>query len=175
MAKNQQASNWKWEQSSQNAFNLVGQFFGVVPKNLVNIKDADTKKLLQQADSSDIQVKRTQDAVQATKKLWRNQSKIGAMIHGLVRTGMQHVLSQRRQESTTTKEYAKLVTDTSVLSTKTNTAVQKTYLRGEKQIQKSGKDLQRYQGELGEQYQVLDANAEQQSQQRRIGYRDRAQ
>lgn len=175
MTKKQQESNWKWGQSSNNAFTLVGSFFGVTPKTLTAIKDADTKKLLQQADVSDIQVKRTQDAVQATKKLWRNQSKIGAMIHGLVRNGLQHVLTQRRQEATTTKEYAKLVTNTSVLSSKTNTSVQKTYLKGEKQIQQTGKDLQRYQGELGEQYQVLDTNAEQQSQQRRVGYRDRAQ
>ena len=173
--KKQDNSKWKWEQSSNNAFTLVGSFFGIVPKSLSTVKDADAKKLLQQVDASDVQVKRTQDAVQATKKLWRNQSKVGAMIHGLVRTGMQHVLTQRRQEATTTKEYAKLVTDTSVLSTKTNTAVQKTYLKGEKQIQKSGKDLQRYQGELTEQYQTIDSSANQQSQQRRISYRDKAQ
>jgi hypothetical protein len=173
--KNQQASSWKWGQSAQNAFALVGQFFDVTPKNLVNIKDADTKKLLQQADASDIQVKRTQDAVQATKKVWRNQSKIGAMIHGLVRNGMQHILTQRRQEATTTKEYAKLVTNTSVLSSKTTTAVQKTYLKGEKEIQKTGKDLQRYQGDLNDQYQTIEQTATEQSSQRRIGYRDRAQ
>ena len=128
-------NSWKWGQSSANAFNLVGQFFGVVPKDLVNITDEKTKKLLQNADASDTQVKRTQDAVQATKKLWKNQSKIGAMIHGLIRTGMTHILTQRRQESTTTKEYAKLITSTSVLSTRTNTAVEKTYIKGEKEIQ----------------------------------------
>jgi len=175
MTKQQQDQNWKWGQSSANAFQLVGQFFGVVPKNLVNLKDEDTKKLLQQADASDTQVKRTQDAVQATKKVWRNQSKIGAMIHGLVRNGMQHILTQRRQEATTTKEYAKLVTNTSVLSAKTNTAVQKTYLKGEKQIQQTGKQLQLSKDELDEQYQVADQTAVTQSQQRRIGYRDRAQ
>lgn len=173
--KKQNNSNWKWGQSSNNAFTLVGSFFGITPKNLVSIKDEDTKKLLQQADVSDVQVKRTQDAVQATKKLWRNQSKIGAMIHGLVRTGLQHVLTQRRQEATTTKEYAKLVTNTSVLSAKTTTAVEKTYLKGEKQIQKTGRDLQRYQGELNDQYQVIDSSANEQSQQRRISYRDKAQ
>lgn len=175
MDKNKQATDWKWGQSSTNAFNVVAGFFGVVPKNLINIKDADAKKLLQQADASDIQVKRTQDAIQATKKVWRNQSKIGAMIHGLVRNGMQHVLTQRRQEATTTKEYAKLVTSTSVLSSKTNTVVQKTYLKGTKEIKKTSKDLNRYQGELSEQYQTIDSTAEEQSQQRRIGYRDRAQ
>lgn len=97
------------------------------------------------------------------------------MIHGLVRNGMQHVLTQRRQEATTTKEYAKLVTSTSVLSSKTNTVVQKTYLKGTKEIEKTSKDLNRYQGELSEQYQTIDSTAEEQSQQRRIGYRDRAQ
>jgi len=171
----EQNQNWKWGQSSANAFNVVAGFFGVTPKNLVSIKDEEAKKLLQQADASDVQVKRTQDAVQATKKLWRNQSKIGAIIHGLVRNGMQHILTQRRQEATTTKEYAKLVTSTSVLSSKTNTAVQKTYLKGAKDIEKTGKDLQRYQGELSEQYQTVDTTAEQQTQQRRVSYRDRAQ
>jgi hypothetical protein len=97
------------------------------------------------------------------------------MIHGLIRTGMTHILTQRRQEATTTKEYAKLITNTSVLSTKTNTAVEKTYLKGEKEIEKSGKELQRYQGDLNEQYQVADEAAVTQSQQRRVGYRDRAQ
>ncbi|MEG3881606.1 hypothetical protein QT972_30015 [Microcoleus sp. herbarium7] len=175
MGKPKSESNWKWGQSSANAFDVVAGFFGVVPKNLVNIKDADAKKLLQQADVSDVQVKRTQDAVQATKKLWRNQSKIGAMIHGLVRNGMQHILTQRRQEATTTKEYAKLVTTTSILSAKINTAVQKTHLKGAKDIEQTGKDLNRYQGELTEQYQTIDTSAEQQSQQRRVSYRDRAQ
>jgi len=173
--KEQTSNTWKWGQSSANAFNLVGQFFSLVPKDLESINDEKTKKLLQNADVSDTQVKRTQDAVQATKKLWRNQSKIGAMVHGLIRTGMTHILTQRRQEATTTKEYAKLITNTSVLSTKTNTAVEKTYLKGEKEIQKSGKDLERYQGDLTEQYQVTEQTAETQSQQRRIGYRDRAQ
>ena len=171
----EQNQNWKWAQSSTNAFNVVAGFFGVVPKNLVNIKDEEAKKLLQQADVSDIQVKRTQDVVSATKKVWRNQSKIGAMIHGLVRNGMQHILTQRRQEATTTKEYAKLVTNTSVLSAKTNTAVQKTYLKGEKQIQQAGKQLQLSKDELDEQYQVADQAAVNQSQQRRVSYRDRAQ
>ena len=173
--QNQPSNPWKWGQSSASAFNLVGQFFNLVPKDLVSISDDKTKKLLQEADASDTQVKRTQDAVTATKKLWKNQSRIGAMVHGLIRTGMQHILTQRRQEATTTKEYAKLITNTSVLSTKTNTAVEKTYLKGEKEIQKSGKDLQRYQGDLNEQYEVADEAAVTQSQQRRVGYRDRAQ
>jgi hypothetical protein len=175
MTKQQQEQNWKWGQSSANAFQLVGQFFGIVPKNLVNVKDEDAKKLIQQADASDIQVKRTQDVVQATKKIWRNQSRIGAMIPGLVRNGMQHVLTQRRQEATTTKEYAKLVTNTSVLSAKTGTAVEKTYHKGAKQIDKAGKDLNRFKGEVDEQFQTIEATATEQSNQRRIGYRDRAQ
>jgi hypothetical protein len=56
--KSQPSMNpWKWGQSSANAFNLVGQFFGVVPKDLVNITDDKTKNLLQNADASDTQVK----------------------------------------------------------------------------------------------------------------------
>ena len=173
--KTQSSSPWEWGRSSENAFNLVGQFFGLSPKNLTVAKDTEVTKLLQQADASDVQVKRTQDAVQATKKIWKNQSRIGAMIHGLVRTGLGHILTQRRQEATTTKEYAKTITSTSVLSSKTRTAVEKTYLKGEKQIQQSGRQLQLAKEELDEQYQVADQTAVTQSQQRCIGYRDRAQ
>lgn len=174
--KNQQSSTaWQWGQSSANAFNLVGQFFDMTLKNLATTKDTEVTKLLQNADASDVQVKRTQDAVNAVKRTWKNQTRIGAMIHGLVRTGMQHILTTRKQEATTTKEYAKTITSTSVLSSKTRTAVEKTYLKGEKQIQQTGKQLQLAKEELDEQYQVADQTAVQQSQQRRIGYRDRAQ
>lgn len=168
-------NNWKWGQSSQNAFQLVGQFFGLVPKDLVNIKDSEATKYLKAADASDTQVKRVQDTTNAVKRIWKNQSKIGAMLHGLARHGMGHILTQRRQEATTTKEYAKLVTSTSVLSAQTTTAIEKTYHKGAKQIEKSNKDLTRYRDELNDQYQTIDATAETQSQQRRVGYRDRVQ
>lgn len=167
--------NWKWGQSSKNAFNLVGQFFNISPANLATAKDAEVTKALKNADASEIQVKRTQDLVNATKKSWRNSIRMGAMIHGLVRTGLSLMTQQRQQEATTTKEYAKAVTKTSVLSAKTQTAVEKTYQRGAKQIQQTGKDLQRFSGELDEQYQVIDQQADQQSQQRKLGYRDRVQ
>lgn len=168
-------NNWKWGQSSQSAFGLVGQFFNFTPKNLVTTKDADAKKALKEADASDIQVKRVQDTVNATKRQWRNQAKIGAMIHGLVRSGMDLILQQRRQESTTTKQYAKLITDTSVLSAKTQTAVEKTYYKGEKQIRNAGVQLKLAKEELDSQYQTIESSQQQQSQQRRFGYRDRAQ
>jgi hypothetical protein len=48
-------------------------------------------------------------------------------------------------------------------------------LKGAKEIEKTGKDLQRYQADINDQYQVIDQTAEQQSQQRRVGYRDRVQ
>ncbi len=173
--KTQSSTAWQWGQSSANAFSLVGQFFDMTLKNLATTKDTEVTKLLQNADASDVQVKRTQDAVNAVKRTWKNQTRIGAMLHGLVRTGMQHILTTRKQEATTTKEYAKTITSTSVLSSKTRTAVEKTYLKGEKQIQQTGKQLQLAKEELDEQYQVADQTAVQQSQQRRIGYRDRAQ
>ena len=100
---------------------------------------------------------------------------MGAMIHGLVRTGLSLIGQQQQQEATTTKEYAKTIIKTRVLSAKTNTAVEKTYLKGAKEIQKTGNDLQHYTGELDEQYQMIEAQASQASQQRRLGYRDRAQ
>lgn len=175
MSSNSNNNNWKWGASSQNAFQIVGQFFNITPKNLATVKDSDAKKFIQAADASDVQVKRTQDTVNAVKRTWKNQTKIGAMLHGLIRNGMTHILTTRRQEATTTKEYAKLITNTSVLSSKTNTVVERTYKKGEKQIQQSAKDLQRYQGDLDEQYAVIDETANQQANTRRIGYREKAQ
>jgi hypothetical protein len=174
--KTQSANPWKWGQSSTNAMQVVGQFFGLGnPQSIKDVKDSEVQKALKNADESTIQVKRVQDYTMATKRQWKNQTRIGAMIHGLVRNGMQMIKQQRIQESQTTKEYAKLITDTSVLSAKTNTAIEKTYARGEKQIQQTGKQLQLTKEELDEQYQVTDTTAVQQSQQRRLSYRDRAQ
>lgn len=168
-------NNWKWGQSSQNAFQLVGNFFGFSAVKAATVKDAEVSKTLKAASESDVQVKRTQDYVNALKKTWKNQIKSGAMIHGLVRTGLTLMGQQQQQEATTTKEYAKAITGTRVLSAKTNTSVQKTYIKGTKQIEKAGKDLQRSTEEINEQYQVADVTAQQQSNQRRIGYRERAQ
>lgn len=168
-------NNWKWSQSSQNAFQMVGQFFEFNPADAGKLKDGDVTKALKNADSSDIQVKRVQDYTNATKRHWRNSIKANAMIHGLVRTGLSLMGMQQQQEATTTKEYAKALTKTRVLSAKTNTAVEKTYLKGAKDIEKTGKDLQRFTGDLNEQYQVIDETANQQSQQRRLGYRERVQ
>ncbi len=168
-------NDWKWKDSSNRAFSLVGQFFGFNPGNLATIKDGDTTKLLKKADETEIQVKRTQDAVRAVKKSWRNQLRINASIHALVRTGLGLITQQQRLESQTTKESAKTITNTRVLSAKTQTAVQKTYLKGSKEIEKTGKDLQRFTGELNDQYNLIDETANNQSQQRRVGYRDRVQ
>jgi hypothetical protein len=168
-------NDWKWGQSSQNAFNLIAQVFNFSPDNVRTVKDAEVTKQLKEADASDIQVKRIQDYTSATKKRWKNSLKANAMIHGLVRTGLMILGQKQQQEATTTKEFAKAVTKTRVLSAKTQTAVEKTYQRGAKQIQQTGKDLQRFSGELDEQYQIADQQAEQQSQQRKLGYRDRAQ
>lgn len=169
------SENWKWSQSSQNAFNLIAQVFNFSPDSVRTVKDADVTKQLKEADVSDIQVKRIQDYTSATKKRWKNSIKANAMIHGLVRTGLSLMGMKQQQEATTTKEFAKAITKTRVLSAKTNTAVERTYQKGAKEIEKTGKDLQRFQGELNEQYQVIDETANQQSQQRRIGYRERVQ
>jgi len=168
-------ADWKWTDSSNRAFQLVGQFFGFNTDTLATIKDGDTTKLLKKADETEIQVKRTQDAVKAVRKTWRNQLRINASVHALVRTGLGLITQQRRLEAQTTKESAKTITNTRVLSAKTQTAVQKTYLKGGKEIEKTGKDLQRYTGELDDQYTLIDETANNQSQQRRVGYRDRVQ
>lgn len=172
MAEN---NNWKWGQSSQNAFQLVGGFFGFNASKAAKINDAETSKALKVADESDTQVKRTQDYVNALKRTWKNQVKTGAMLHGVVRTGLSLIGQQQQQESVTTKEYAKAMTNTRVLSAKTNTDIQKTYLKGTKQIEKTGKDLQRSTEEINEQYQIADTAAQEQSNRRRLSYRERAQ
>ncbi len=169
------SNQWKWGQSSQNAFQLVGGFFGFTPSKATKATDAETSKLLKAAEESDTQVKRTQDYVNALKRTWRNQIKTGAMIHGLVRTGLGLLGQQQQQEATTTKEYAKQITNTRVLSAKTQTQVEKTYLKGAKQIEKAGKQLSLAKEEINDQYQVADEQAIQASQQRRLGYREKAQ
>lgn len=168
-------NNWKWGQSSANAFKLIASAFDFNPDTVRTVKDGDVTKQLKEADASDIQVKRIQDFTNATKRRWKNSLRANGMLHGLVRTGMQILGQKQHQEATTTKEYAKHITGTRVLSTKTHVAVEKTYHKGAKQIEKSGKDLERFKGEVDDQYQTLDSTAEQQSQQRRVGYRERVQ
>lgn len=170
-----ESNNWKWGQSSQNAFQLVGGFFGFSAAKAAKITDAETSKLLKSADESDTQVKRTQDYVNALKRTWKNQIKMGAMVHGVVRTGLSLIGQQQQQEATTTKEYAKQITNTRVLSAKTQTQVEKTYLKGAKQIEKAGKQLNLAKEEINDQYQISDEQAIQASQQRRLGYREKAQ
>ncbi len=168
-------NNWKWGQSSQNAFQLVGNFFGFNADSLNQITDGDVTKQMKEADASDTQVKRIQDFCNAFKRRVKNSLKANAMKHGTVRALLNAQQQVQQQEATTTKEYTKYVTGTRVLSAKTNTAVQKIYNKGVKQIEQTNKDLTRSTQELNDQYQVIDQTAEQQSQQRRVGYRDRAQ
>jgi uncharacterized phage infection (PIP) family protein YhgE len=167
--------NWKWGRSSQNAFKLIADAFNFNADTIRTAKDGDITKLLKDADSSDIQVKRIQDGTNALKRLWKNSVRANGMLHGTVRTALGLLSQKQQQEAQTTKEYAKHITGTRVLSAKVNTAVEKTYQKGAKEIDKTNKDLQRYQGELNEQYQVIDQTANQQSQQKRLSYRDKAQ
>lgn len=167
--------DWKWKESSRNAFKLIGDFFGVNAEDLLILDDDKTRKILQESDNSEVQLKRTQDATRAIRKTWKNQLRVGTALHGMVREGLNLITQQRRMESQTTKQFAKTVTDTRVLSAKTNTDVEKTYKRGAKQIEKTGSDLQRFEGDLNEQYQVADEVANQKSIERRTGYRERTQ
>jgi hypothetical protein len=168
-------SNWKWGQSSQNAFNLIAKTFNFSADTARKVKDADVTKQLKEADDSDIQVKRIQDYTNALKKHWKNSLKANAMVHGVVRTGLRILGQKQQQEATTTREYAKHIAGTRVLSSKTNTAVQKVYLKGAKQIEQSGKQLQLAKEELDAQYEVADSEAIQSSERRRESYREKAQ
>jgi hypothetical protein len=167
--------NWKWGQSSANAFKLIAQAFDFNADAVRTAKDGDVTKQLKEADASDIQVKRIQDYTNALKRRWKNSIKANGMLHGTVRTALSLLSQKQQQEAQTTKEYAKHITNTRVLSAKVNTQVQKTYSKGAKDIEKTGKDLQRYEGELNDQYQVTDQIANQQSQQKKLSYRDKAQ
>lgn len=169
------SNDWKWGQSSQNAFNLVSQIFNFNPDEVRKINDSEVSKQLQEADASDVQVKRIQDFTSALKKRWKNSIRANGMLHGTVRTALQLIGQKQQQEAQTTTEYAKHITNTRVLSAKTQTKVSKTYAKGAKQIEQTAKDLNRYQGDLNDQYQVIDQTAETQSQQHRLGYRDRVQ
>jgi hypothetical protein len=168
-------NNWKWGQSSQNAFNLIAQAFNFNADMARKVQDAEVTQQLKEADASDIQVKRIQDYTNALKRRWKNSLKANGMLHGLVRTGLTLLGQKQQQEAQTTKEYAKQITSTRVLSAKTQTQVQKTYLKGAKQIDQAGKQLQLAKEELDAQYQVVDNEAIQASEKRRVGYRERAQ
>ncbi len=173
MSNNNQ--EWKWGQVANNALTLVNQFFNADVQNLAQVKDKDVQKLLKDADHSDIQTKRVQDGVRAITRKWANQAQVGGMLHGLVRKGLTHVLTQRRQEATTAKEYAKLITATSVTSAQTTTAIERTYHKGAKQIEKSNKSLDRAKADIDARYEATEETANTAATTRRLGYRDRAQ
>jgi hypothetical protein len=168
-------NNWKWGQSSQNAFTLIAQAFNFNADMARKVQDAEVSQQLKEADASDIQVKRVQDYTNALKRRWKNSLKANGMLHGLVRTGLTLLGQKQQQEAQTTKEYAKQITSTRVLSAKTQTQVEKTYLKGAKQIEKAGKQLSLAKEEINDQYQVADEQAIQASQQRRLSYREKAQ
>lgn len=166
---------WKWDKASGNALTLVSQFFGFNSQSIQNATDESTKAILQQADASDTQVKRVQDFARGQKKIWRNNLRIGATIHGLVRSGLGMILEQRRIESTTAKEYAKTITGTSVLDAKTKRAIETTYHKGSAQIKGAEEQLNLKKQEIDTQYSEDSQVRQTQSQQRLGGYRERAQ
>lgn len=129
--QNKKSNDWKWNQSFDVAAKAVQEAFGITPDQLKKAgkSDAETKKLIQAADASDVDVRRTKDAIAAQKKLITNTNQINGAIHGLIRFGLDAVSSLRKNESTTAKRLSKFNADIAVLDAKTNKAAEKDFHR----------------------------------------------
>lgn len=127
----QNQSNWKWGESFDVAAKLVQDVFGVSPDTLKKAgkSDAETKKLIQSAEASDVDVQRTRDAIKAQSKLITNANKVNGMVHGFIRNAIDLVHSRRKDESTTAKRLSKLNADIAILDAKTGKAAEKDYHR----------------------------------------------
>jgi hypothetical protein len=130
---NQKQTNidWKWGESFDAAAKLVSEVFGVTPDQLKKAgkSDAETKKLIENADKSDTDVRRTRDAISAQRKLITNANKVNGMVHGFLRNALDLVTSHRREESATTKRLSKFTADIAILDARTNKAAEKDYHR----------------------------------------------
>jgi hypothetical protein len=172
---NDDQNPWKWAQTALNAASFVNQFFNTDVQSVANIKDKELSALIKSADASDVQVKRVQDGTRALNRKWNNQARIGAMLHGLVRRGLGHVLTQRTQDSQTAKQYAKLLTKSSELSHKTTTTIEKMYHGTAKVIEGSTQDLELAKAEIDDKHETTRQIAGTRSTERRTSYRERAQ
>jgi hypothetical protein len=168
-------NNWKWGETANKAMNLVNQFFGANVQSFKDVKDGEAKKILKAADDSAVQVQRSRDVINATRKRWKNQQKIGSAIHGLIRSGLDMIYAQRKEESKTAKHLAKTAVDTAVLNTRTRTTIERKTLRGQSAMRKTQNQLNLDSQEIIEAESVdIGAQADRFNQ-RRIGYRDRVQ
>ncbi len=129
--QNKNQNNWKWNQSFDVAAKLVQEIFGVTPDQIKKAgkSDAETKKLIESAESSDVEVARTKDAIAAQRKLITNANKINGMVHGFVRNALDLVSSRRKDESQTAKRLSKFSADVAILDARTNKAAEKDYHR----------------------------------------------
>ncbi len=129
--QNQNQTNWMWGASFDQAAKLVQEVFNITPDTLKKAgkSDAETKKLIQQADASDVDVSRTRDAIAAQRKLITNANKIDGMVHGFIRGALDLVYSRRKNESKTAKQLSKFTANVAILDARTNKAAQKDYHR----------------------------------------------
>lgn len=127
----QNQTNWKWNQSFDAAAKVVQEVFGVTPEQLKKAgkSDTETKKLIQSAEQSDTDVRRTKDAITAQRKLIGNANKINGMVHGFIRGAIDLVHARRKDEATTAKRLSKFTADLAILDAKTNKSAEKDYHR----------------------------------------------
>lgn len=128
---NQNQSSWKWSASFDVAAKAVSEVFGITPDQLKKAgqSDSETKKLIENAEKSDVDVRRTRDAISAQRKLITNANKINGMVHGFIRGALDLVASHRREESSTAKRLAKFTADIAILDARTNKSAEKQYHR----------------------------------------------
>jgi hypothetical protein len=129
--QNKQQSSWKWSGSFDQAAKVVQEVFGITPDQLKKAgkSDAETKKLIQAAETSDTDVRRTRDAISAQRKLITNANKINGMVHGFLRNALDLVSSHRKEESATAKRLSKFTADMAILDARTNKSAEKDYHR----------------------------------------------
>lgn len=127
----QTSSNWIWGSSFEQDVKVVQEVFDVSPEQLKKAgkSDSDTKKLIQLAETSDTDVRRTRDTISAQRKLITNANKINGMVHGFIRNALDLVTSHRKEESSTAKRLSKFTADIAILDARTNKSAEKDYHR----------------------------------------------
>lgn len=166
---NQKQTNteWKWGLSFDAAAKLVGELFDVTPEQLKKAgkSDNETKKLIENAEKSDTDVRRTRDAISAQRKLITNANKINGMVHGFLRNALDLVSSHRREEASTAKRLSKFTADIAILDARTNKAAEKDYHRMGAAVGQINQETEGDKQVITQQYQSLGQIAQQRQQQ----------
>jgi uncharacterized protein YicC (UPF0701 family) len=175
--QNQNQSIWKWSASFDQAAKVVQEIFNITPDTLKKAgkSDTETKKLIQSADASDVDVQRTRDAISAQRKLITNANKIDGMVHGFIRGALDLVYSRRKNESKTAKQLSKFTANVAILDARTNKAAQKDYHRMGAAIGEINESTERDKEVITAQYQSIGEVSQAKTQQALIDIQARQQ